>query len=86
MLAVHLTDHVLGEAVLNATSLHFRDLVVGMRTLDFVSPLHFLSLDDQTACLGFSVFSRGEGDNKISSLFTVGLELAALRVASKLSS
>ena len=84
MMAVHLAYHVLGEPILNAAALNFRDLVVRMRALNLVVPLHFLRLDDKSACLCLAVFSRRERDNKISAFLSIGLKLAALGVAREL--
>ena len=86
MLAVDFADHVFGETVLNAAALDFRDLVVRMGALNLVVPLHFLGLDDQSARLGLPVFSGRERDNEVGAFLSIGLKLAALRVASELCS
>ena len=60
VLRLHLTDHVLGELVLNAASLNLGNLVVRVGTLDLIGPLHLFSLNDETACLSLTVFSWGK--------------------------
>jgi len=86
MLAVDFADHVFRETVLNAAALDFRDLVVRMRALNLVVPLHFFGLDDQSARLGLPIFSGRERNNEVGAFLSIGLKLATLRVASELCS
>lgn len=82
---LHVRQHFLGQAILDAPALHLRDLVMGMAASDLICPLHFLSLDHQLADLHLAVLSRREGHNEVRAFLAVGLELALLRVALELS-
>ena len=75
---------LLGQLVVEATTLDRRNLVLWMRTSDFVSPLHFFRLDDESADLLLSVLGGSEGHNEVRAFFAIGLQLSVLGVHSEL--
>lgn len=82
---VHVGEHLLAQAVLNAAALHLRNLVVRVAAPDLVGPLHLLSLNHELADLHLAVFRGRERNDEVGALLAVGLELALLRVALELS-
>ena len=72
------------KLVVQAASFNTRNLVLGMRTSDLISPLHFLSLDHETTNLLLSVLSGCERDNEVCALLAIWLKLAILGVNGEL--
>ena len=64
---------LLGQLVVQATSFSRRNLVLWVRTSDFVSPLHFFGLNDETAYLLLTVLGWREGHDEVCAFFAIGL-------------
>lgn len=74
MTQIQLTLYIFRQFVFNATALSLRNLVVRVGTSDFISPLHFIRLYNELADLLLSVLSWCKGNDKVCSIFAVGLE------------
>jgi hypothetical protein len=55
-----------------------------MGTSNLVSPLHLFGLDNHSANLGFSILSRCERDDEVSTFFAIWLKESVLWVNDKL--
>ena len=74
----------LRKLIVQATTLHRRNLVLRVRTAYLIRPLHLFCLDHQTADLLFAVLQGREGDNEVGTILTVGLEHSLARVHGEL--
>lgn len=82
---VHLCNNLFRQPILDSTALNSRNLVVRMATSNFISPLHLLRLNHQSANLHLSILGWRKRNNKVGAFLSIRLELARFRVAAKLT-
>jgi len=86
LLLVQLLKNLRRQAVVNATALGFRDLILRVRAADLVRPLHLLGLNHHAADLSLTVLGRSERNNEVGSFLAIRFEEAVLGIHDELRS